>query len=214
MAYLKDFHKDILPDVQGCPISILNNALMNSIIDFCKGSQIWKEDLAPIDIVEDVAEYHIMTGYGERVVTVDYATFNGAKLYKIASHDLDKYSNNWREESTKQPTYFMLVSPEKIRLVGTPTESIPSGLVIYASLCPTRDATCVPDFLYEDWGPTIAHGALYRLHAMSNKTWANAGISGWHERKYRNGLSRARTQALKSLLNIDKQITPVSFYKG
>lgn len=212
MAVLKDFHKEILPDVQGCPLSILNNALINTLIDFCRSSQVWKSESPYSSVEAEEPRYRFSPNDGERVVSIDYATYKDRELAKTSAHTMDSNISEWRVQTGTTPTSYYIDAPDMIRLIPTPSEDADEVLKLFVTLCPTRAATEVPDWLYEDWASTIAHGTLAKLHAMSNKTWANPGISGWHERKYRNGVSMARSKNLKSYLTISKEIQPRSFF--
>lgn len=213
MAVLKDFHGDIFPNVQGCPTGVLNNALRSTLIDFCRASRLWKLESPLTDVTAGEPRYKFSPQDGVRVVTVDYAAFEGSHLTKTSQHDLDQDGSmrGWRDMESTSPNKFYIDNPDMLRLVPTPSEDKSAALKLFVSVTPTRDASDVPDWLYEDWGTTIAHGTLARLHAMANRVWADPSLVAFHDQQYRAGLSRAKTRAMKSLLTIGKTMLPQSF---
>ena len=51
MATTDDFLSGILPDVPGCPLPTVRFHVHRAVMEFCRESGIWHEDLTPIDLV-------------------------------------------------------------------------------------------------------------------------------------------------------------------
>ncbi len=198
MQSLRKFHEYVLPDVQGCPISVANNAILSTVIDFCEKSLLWKQEAAPVNVVAGTSQYQFVPVASSRVVEPVFVSVEDQALTATSLNDLDTLYPGWREWEQDKPTMYYMDTNESIRLVGTPTESFTDSLEIHMALKPERGVSEVEDFIYEDWAEIIAHGALARLHAMANKTWADPRVVQYHNRKYRSGLSRARSKSLKS----------------
>lgn len=198
MQQLRKFHPYILPDVPGAPINVVNNALISVIIDFCEKSLLWKKESEPTTVRAGYGEYSFAPDPGSKVVEPVYAELDKEALAPVSLDELDTYHPGWRTLEEKKPKMFLMVTDETIRLIGKPTEDYPEGLKVTVALKPERDATEVPDFIYEDWAETIASGVLSKLHGMSMKPWAEPQLVTFHYRKYRNGLTRAKSKAHKS----------------
>ena len=57
MATTDDFLPGILPDVPGCPLPTVRFHVHRAVMEFCRESGIWHEDLTPIDLVNDQRDY-------------------------------------------------------------------------------------------------------------------------------------------------------------
>lgn len=197
MQALNKFHQYILPDVPGAPISVVNSALLSTIIDFCEKSLIWKKRSEETDIVAGYNLYSYAPETGTKVVEADAAFINGSELTPTTEELMNMSMPGWQSSESATPKWFYMTSDKTIRIIPTPTEDISAGLVVDTILRPTRDATEVPDFIYEDWAETIAYGTLSRLMAMANRTWSAPQMVSYYTRKYRQGLSRAKSKELK-----------------
>lgn len=198
MQSLRKFHEYVLPDVQGCPINVANNAILSTLIDFCEKSLLWKQEAEPTSIVAGINRYTFTPEEGAKVVEPVFVSIEDNQIPATSLADLDSLQPGWRELEQDKPTTYFMDTDQSIRLVGTPLEDLTDALEVHVALKPERGATEVADFLYEDWAEIIAHGALAKLHAMANKTWADSRVVQYHYRKYRNGLSRARSKSIKS----------------
>ena len=56
MAALDDFFAGILPDVPGCPSPTMRFHVRRAVIEFCKESGIWVQDLDPITLIAGVSQ--------------------------------------------------------------------------------------------------------------------------------------------------------------
>lgn len=206
------FYEYVLPSVQGCPVSIVNNAIRSACIEFCEKTLIWKQDSIVNDIVEGFDHYLFAPPPNAKVVMPYRVSINGIEVQPTDLQSLESFMPNWKEVTDSLPRYYFLVNDDVVRLVGTPTETIPNALTADVALKPTRDAKSCPTFIYDDWAETIAAGALARLHAMKGKVWAMPDMVAYYIRLFREGISRARSKAAKSWLQDSKTMLPVGFY--
>lgn len=198
MQPLRRFHELVLPDVPGCPLNVVNSTILSTIIDFCEKSLLWKHEADPTTIRAGYARYTFAPEAGSRVVEPVYVSLKQKPLLATSLAQLDDTTPGWRERQDKEPGAYYMDTEDSIRLVGIPSEDMEDALEVHVALKPERSAKEVPDFIYEDWAEIIAHGALAKLHAMSSRTWADPNVVNFHYRKYRRGLSRARSKALRS----------------
>ena len=58
-AVWEDFFKYVRPDVHGCPVAMVKEALRNACIEFCEKSLIWQQEIYCGDLVKDEPKYGI-----------------------------------------------------------------------------------------------------------------------------------------------------------
>lgn len=206
------FYEYVLPSVQGCPVSIVNNAIRGACIEFCEKTLIWKQDSIVNDIYEDYNLYLFAPPPSAKVVMPYRVSINGVEVQPTDLQSLESFMPNWKEARDSRPKYYFLANDDVVRLVGTPTETLYGALTADVALKPSREAKTCPTFIYDDWAETIAAGALARLHAMKGKVWATPELVNHYTRIFREGISRARSKSAKSWLQESKVMLPVGFY--
>jgi len=206
MAQTSQFLPYIQPNVQGCPLAILNSALASTLLDFCERSQLWTRISEKTSVIPNVPRYTFMPEEQAVAVEASLALCEGRPLIQTTLDALNTEEPDWRSKTGRVPTKFFMDTSHSIRLYPEPTELIEDGLQVQISMKPKRDAKELPDFLYENWAETIAHGTLARLFAMSGKDWANPQLVGYHSDEYRAGLSRAKTKTIKSRQNVSLKV--------
>ena len=205
------FHEFVMPNVQGCPVGIATSAIRSAVIEFCEASKLSTLNAEKRGLLAGQARYSFAAPAGTKVVEVVYASLNDKSLIKTTLDDLDELYDGWRDLISEFPTMYFMDTAETIRVVGTPMNDVPDRLEVQVARKPARSSNTCPDFIFENWAEVIAHGALSRLHAMSGKTWADTGMVAYHRRKFRDGLSRAKSKALRSRQSVPRRIIPRNF---
>jgi len=216
MATLRDFYIHVTPSVQGCPVSLINNAIRSAAIEFCERTNMWKYGFAAQDVTANVDTYTFTFPVGVIDVMISRPTYvevSGLQVNPTNEEDLDSLQYLWRDATNKQPQLYYMDFDNTMILVPTPSETITDGLYVEAALRPTMDATTLPDWLYDSWSETIAHGALMRLHAMPGKVWADPQTVSMHRAKFKEGISRAKSRTMKSFAKQGKTVQPRSFWE-
>lgn len=217
-AVWEDFFKYVRPDVHGCPVAMVKEALRNACIEFCEKSLIWQQEIYCGDLVKDEPKYGINIVNKDATIVMPVTvtirdTVEGQlrqfQVEKTNRQDLDSYSPDWRLRKDKYPKYFYMESPNVMHLVGVPMEDIPEALHMLAAVKPTREADEIPKFLYTDWAETIASGALAYLHSLSGRVWSKPNLVNYYIRKFRAGISRAKSKAYKSWVAQSKTMLPL-----
>jgi len=203
MATWKQFHEYVLPNVQGCPVGIVDSCIRSACIEFCEKTLLWQQNSLPTDVLAGEARYGFSTPVGAKVVLVVQAYVVGSDstlgtLAQTTVDELNRYRPDWTTLVTEKPFAFFMDTDSSIRLVGVPAETLPAYLSLAVALKPARSATECPDFLLEDWAEAIAHGALVRLHAMVGKPWSEKTLISYHQQKFRAAISAARSKSSKS----------------
>lgn len=211
------FYNYVFPMVQGCPVSMVEQAIKSACIEFCEKTGIWKQDSTLNSVYAGMSQYSFAPPSGAKVVApyrIEIAvpnTLNKQELTATSLEDLESFRPNWRTIESEVPDSYLLITDDTVRLIGIPTQDIPNSLLAGVMLKPTREATACPNFIYEDWAEVIAAGALARLHANKNKVWAITELVQYYQHMFKDGITRAKSKAAKSWLKESKNILPVGF---
>ena len=222
MIPISDFFLHVYPDVVGCPEAYIKDAIRASVIEFCDKSMAYEQIYVCSDLKKGQSKYalnYISSGLTiAQPLTVIIANCGDdsaekEQVYKVLTktneQDLDTLSPDWRLQEAEVPSHYFFEMPNVIRLVERPTQSIANGLHIRVAARPSRTADTLPTFLYNEWLDTIVDGALYRLHSMSDKSWARPEMVNYYLRRFRAGISRAKSKFYKSHVVQSKGILPV-----
>ena len=223
MIPISDFFLHVYPDVVGCPESYVKDAIRGSVIEFCDKSLAYEQVYVCADLEAGQPKYalnyisaDLTIAQPLTVIIADCPTAEDVDkdhvykaLTKTNEQDLDTLEPNWRLSEAEVPSRFFFEMPNVVRLVERPTKSIPNGLHIRVAARPSRTADTLPTFLYNEWLDTIVDGALYRLHSMSGKSWARPEMVNYYLRRFRAGISRAKSKFYKSHVWQSKSVLPV-----
>lgn len=203
MATWKQFHEYVLPNVQGCPVGIVDSCIRSACIEFCEKSLLWQQISEPTDIIAGEARYGFSPPAGSKVVLVMHASVFPtdsccSELSQVTADELNKHRPDWPTYESDKPFAFFMDTDSSIRVIGIPKETLLAYFTLTVALKPSRSATECPDFLLEDWAEAIAHGALVRLHAMVGKPWSEKTLISYHQQKFRAAISAARSKTSKS----------------
>lgn len=208
---LSEFVKEILPQVSGCPNSLVIRAIRKAADRFCSSSQVWREDIAAIDITINVDEYTISAPANTRIVGILSLMYDEQEISKKTEEWLDANDAGWRVPSVGTPYYMVNYAPDKIKLNRLPSETIVGGIIPRVILKPDRVTTVIDDLIYNDWFEAIEHGALQRLMAMPNRDWSDIQLATYHGRHFLHQIQRAKAVATKGNV-IGTTIAPMRFF--
>jgi hypothetical protein len=185
--------------------SVLAEAIVATIRDFCRFTHLWKQNLDAISVEADEARYSLTlpTTYGDKA---EIAVVNSVKFKEDGADDnqyyplkptsrtyLDSYDTSWEfRESPRARQWFYDHITEELVLVDIPTEESDDGLLVRVGLMPDITATTVPSFLLEKYKYDIAHGAAGYLMRMSNKRWYNRELGDYQWELYINARMNAQ----------------------
>ena len=118
-------------------------------------------------------------------------------LEPISPDDLDnEFSNtqfgwvgtSWRTD-VRLPTRFYFPDDTTVGLLLAPDAT--GAMRINAALKPTRSSTTFPDWIYERYVETLAHGAKHRLMVVPGKPYSNEKAAAYHLTMFNGGIGEA-----------------------
>lgn len=190
----KDFLPEIMPEVIGCPVPVVVNAIRNTVIEFCKKSTWLRQDLDPISITATYHTYDLEPPTDTRVASLTWVGYAGEEITRKAESQLDYIDDKWPSR-TGVPKYYFLPTMDEIRVVPTPESNYTDGLTLRAALCPTPASTECDSGIYNDWHEEIAAGAKMRLMAMRKKPWSDKAQSDYYGMQFADAVARAKRAA-------------------
>lgn len=216
----EDYLKEVMPDVDGCPIQVAENAIRNSAIEFAEMSRVWREKLPDITTVALQADYTPTPPTDARILAIHKIISNDRQiaLWTLPEEQLDRFKT---PDTPTEPQWYNAPTPDTLRIFPDPDDNNGQNYVleVWAILEPTRTAESGPDFMFDDWLEPIAHGAKARLMAMAGRSWAVPEAVAFHAKMFKDGWVTARIRDAKGNVKSSSQVLPYGnsqfgFYRG
>jgi hypothetical protein len=197
---LTDFLPEVMQYVPDVPEFVAINSLRNAAIEFCEKTRVLQLSLAPITLQNDKANYTMQVPPGIKFVDLVDAYIDDRLIIPKSSEELSRIyrATDWRllKGST---AYVTRVTYPEIQLV--PYLETVSGEVlrIRASVAPTRDATEVPETLYEEFVEQISYGARGRLYGTPKQSYTDKTLAREYLMMFRSAIGEAKTRVNRGL---------------
>lgn len=192
-----EFFPELLPDVPGCSDPTAERALRNSAIELCERGLIWSVDHEAVPVVAAVAAYDFEPEPETLVISIRQGSLNGAPITAKSPLELASIYPNWQTR-TGTPLYVTQSGPRVYRLVPIPVAADAIGFIATVYVKPTRDATGLEDYLYEEWLEAIVSGAKARLMMTPNERYTNERMGAAHARMFAMAIASASIRASRS----------------
>lgn len=202
----------VLINAPGVAEVAATQALKDTAIEFCELTLIHQADHDPIGVVANLPDYDLETPVsGTRIFKIMRAWYEGKLLTPVAPdqvNDPSVYNQSipGYDEKFGTPSGFIQKDASTFSLIPIPETSVSSAITMRVALVPLRSATTVADFLYENWGEFISHGATARLLSMIGHPWSNPPAAAYHQTRYRVGINQARLLATKGYTRANLQM--------
>ncbi len=202
------FQPQIQSYTEGSSGPQMDNASRLAAIEFCTMSQVYREDLDPMNTLAGVAEYDLSPPLETRVVVPVYVSLNGVG---IAPTNEDALPTNWRSTPPAPPQNYLVMNSQSIYIYPTPL--VAAGvLFVRAALKPDlATATGIEERIFVDWGEVIAHGAAARLLAIPGKPWSNPEANAYHQGRFIEGINNAKISINNSLTSSGQSVQMMKF---
>lgn len=202
MAALSDFYPHILPEVPECPRPLVDFAIRNTLIDFCKETKIWVQALTPVDAVALQMDYALTPPTDTELVRIERVRYDGATLTPKTQDQLDAiYPNGWAD-LTGTPEYCAITGVDTFSLIPAPTDALTGAIAIRSSLMPSASGAVCPDLILRRYAVQIASGVKAALMLMPEKRWTNADLAEVYGGAYESGRASAMDLAARGQLRV------------
>lgn len=164
MADLSGIAKLVRIATPGCPDPLIDDAIIDAAIDFCRRTRAVTESLSLSTVVGQAA-YPLATSAGTRASRVQRVERGTIPLSESSKPVFD--ANHHLRAAGVASHYYL----DDDSLVLGPIPDAVDTLVLSVVVEPVIGATTVPDVLYNDWRRVIASGAKAILLATPKVPW-------------------------------------------
>ena len=216
---ITEFSYRVAPEVQGCPLALINLKVVDAIIQFCKDTHVLKYgfEYAILSTDVDTAD--------NDAVTLDLSTISGDPYANKRPHsvievriDAAPVNVQHAEMSTditnldnirhSSQRFFNFPSSTTVKIF--PLEEQDATLYLKVAFKPVKGITSIDEFMFEDYNEAIEALAKHTLLDQIKKPWSNPqqALKEWG--KYTEKMGEAKIDVI--LGHTQKSITVQSKY--
>lgn len=177
-AALGDWENIISAHINGAPLPVMMDAVRDAAIQFCRDTRIDRRLVTLLDYEAARPDTEIPDGEdGEFPGSVVSLWTSEGKLDNLSRQQIEGlYPDGWARltvPSIKQVKGWISLRPGSVRLVPALSIDLPEEIDVEVAYQPKRNATHLPQFLYELYAYEIGWGALAILHAHNQAAYAD-----------------------------------------
>lgn len=195
MATLDAFEPDIAVQVAGCSSILIERAVLNAAIEFCQRTRAWNIAQPSVAVLATDFPYAVPVPTDGDLFRVMTVNAGGVPLEPVSEDTLDKV-DDWRA-TEGVPSHWLMEDSDNLLVYPLPAES--TALLVRAAYKPSRAATTVPDFLFDDHYETIQAGALARLLLMPKRDWTDMQLGLAYAQKFTDDAEKHKSAVSQSL---------------
>ena len=202
---------DILPMVDGCPDTLVENTIRSAAIEFCERTGAYQSELDPVTTVANIYEYDLEAPTGTIVHKIMWATYQGADLEPISTTLLEQRKPKWRDTGYGgDPEYYVQQSKSIFWLVPVPNATIASSTIVRAQLKPSHTSSTCDEQIMDEHRDSVVNGTLFRLLRMPGKAWSDIQGAQIYASLFENAIVEAERRARHA----DEGVTRRVVYRG
>lgn len=164
----------VQPHVAGCPVPLIDQAILRAAIRFCMETGVWRHTHATQAVIEATVAYSFVPPAGAKVERVLAAWLDGVPLPVKNATDMLGVAD-WTTE-TGTPTCLVVLSDSQFRVYPLGDGDVDMEVTVK----PSRAATTIDDNVLETHIEAIADGALEILAAYPGKPWTSPDVVRHH----------------------------------
>lgn len=214
MASLNQWYEEIIAEVPGATMGGVMQALRRTFRKFCQDSGAYiLEGETQIDITADVADYNVINAFPTFITQDDhipiyiweigyYENFIEQNEFyrKLVALQTPDFRVQSRSPSNAPWAYTTDIrNPGGFTLRPVVDRDIPSALAVFVAFrlkdYPDFPDDTLPDVFFTHWFDIIRDGAIGDLCGQQDKSYTNPQLAVVHQRRFRNGVARARDEA-------------------
>lgn len=202
MATYQDLLPQILPEVPGCPQTVVLQKMADTVRHFCRESWYWQPTIQPISLLPfqplapDLAIYELTVTEPVEVLGIIDLYYKGRPLPSGVESALNRFCRDWQNESAPQPRMYIPIGTNKVRLVPASDSVQAIAVTGKVAVAPAIGATEFGDALLTYTDGVVA-GSLARLQRMAKKEWSDPAMAVGNQALYADSLSLAKLEAMR-----------------
>ncbi|MDB2618467.1 hypothetical protein N9X96_00260 [bacterium] len=185
-----DLNVHIRPEVQGCPDFIIERAVRDAAIDFCRRTDVYIPEPEFVIVIGGVNEYSVTIPTGTELNHIIDIFDNHRALQPISYNELLRRLGDETERG--KPAYYSQRDNAEFFVAPIPNDS-DSIRVVY-SVKPTSTSTSIPDTIGKEYREALVHGALFRLQMMAGHPFTNPNMASVNKNLFEREVGRTTRQ--------------------
>lgn len=195
MKTWSDFYPDVLAELPGAPLPVVDDCLRNVAIEFFDRTKAYVVDIDPFDAVADQMAYSLSLPAGTELVEIQSIYFSGDKIDPKSPKFLEDKYGDWAVE-VDTPAFYTQQDLENVLLVPAPATDEVDAVKIRAAIKPGATSTGIGDSQFAQWRQAIASGAKGRMMAMGGGvTWENLRLAPIYMGAFEDAIAKFTTRA-------------------
>ncbi len=183
----KEFLPRVSPEVIGCPVPVILQAIRDAVQEFCEKTWIWQE-VVDCTITEDDRELVLSLPTGAKLVSVRYLLKDGKE--QVVPDNLfiraDEFEFEFEAEESQE-------------------------LKARVALKPTSTSIECPEWLFKDHAEAITQGAKARLLYDNRKTWGNPDLAVLNHQMFRKAITQEKIKLHQGYAMKTSRVKPRRF---
>lgn len=193
-AALGDWENIISAHINGAPLPVMMDAVRDAAIQFCRDTRIDRRLVTLLDYETTRPDLELPDGVdGEFPGTVMQLWTSEGRMDELSRQDISElYPDGWGRltvPSMKQVKGWISLRPGSVRIVPALSVDLTGEIDVEIAYQPKRNATHLPQFLYEMYAYEIGWGALAILHAHNQASYADPAQIGVNDRRFREAIT-------------------------
>ncbi|MBV30867.1 MAG: hypothetical protein CL504_09550 [Actinobacteria bacterium] len=168
-----DFTDHVRQECQGVPGFMVERAVRDAAIEFCKRTGVYIPEAEEIVIYAGVNDYELSLPSGTELNYITDIFANKTRLKPVSYPELLHKIGDGIERAT--PAYYSQRDNNSFFLAPIP--AVKDTIRVLFSLKPSSTATSIPDTIGKEHREAITEGALFRLQMMPNQPFTNPNLA-------------------------------------
>jgi hypothetical protein len=205
---LDNFRPLVAIEVIGCPVPMIDQALVLSAAEFCRSTLAWTEIQDPVLLLNGMSDYDIDVPTGAYLHVLRDVWVGDRRLEARTMDELQ----GWRDAKSSEPAFYNMATERGVLTVfPQPFQVTGSSLVMRAAYAPNMGVTSLPDFLGREYLEAVCSGAKARLMLMAGVPWSNPALGGYHRQSFDGAVALARISEMHDRMPGRITVKPRSF---
>lgn len=195
MVPISVFMPRTAPMLLAAPEPLIEQALVDSAIEFCERTLVVQRVLEPVRTRKGVPEYDLDLEQDTTLASVIWVSYAGRKLTNVVQQAQENANAYYPADpsAVSTPTQAHVFN-DTLRLYPAP--DVDGGeLVVRVAVRPVRNARQFPDELYADWVEVVSSGAVARLAVIPGESFTNPELAAAMLGRFEKGVSEAKARA-------------------
>lgn len=210
MKPIDSFFSRILPLVPNCPDPLVEQAVLDSAIEFCERSNALRHTIDPFSTVVGQSAYDIDIPSCSTFVRVVYLTVDNME---ITSQVVEALPNHQLADSMPQ-RYYVERTDFGLQLNFYPAPDDVYTVAMNVVLKPAYGTRYLDDDLFNYWNDAIVAGALYRLKVVPGQPFSDPTGALYYDRRAKVLCHQARIEGNIGRVIGSMDVKPKPFVRG